>query len=66
MKAYTRAMKQVTVILPDALERKLKAYLKTHAESADDVVQTSLEVFTDSQIILTHTSNYPANCWALR
>lgn len=42
-------MKQVTVTLPDVLERKLAAYLKTHAESADDVVQTALEAFLEEQ-----------------
>ena len=42
-------MKQLTVTLPDALERKLAAYLKTHAESADAVMQTALEAFLEEQ-----------------
>lgn len=43
-------MKQVTVTLPESLERQLDAYLETHPESAANVMQTALKAFLEEQM----------------
>lgn len=42
-------MKQVIVTLPEALERKLDAYLETHDGSAAQVMETALKAFLEEQ-----------------
>lgn len=49
MRAILEAMKQLTVTLPDALERKLDAYLEQHSTNPSDVVQTALAAFLEEQ-----------------
>ena len=50
MRAILKAMKQLTVTLPEALEHQLNAYLETHPESAADVMQTALKAFLEEQM----------------
>ena len=49
MRAILEVMKQLTVTLPDALERKLDAYLEQHSTNPSDVVQTALAAFLEEQ-----------------
>ena len=48
--AYTRAMKQVTVTLPETLEHKLEAYLENNPSNPDDVMQRALEAFLEREM----------------